>query len=348
MSRVWNPDDPDRRIVSVCLSAMKQDYRYLFGPVPSRRFGRSLGIDLTPFKTCSLDCIFCQLGRTTRLTCEQEEFVSTQAVLRELAHWFAAGNTADFLTLSGSGEPTLHSGFGAIIRYLRQQTEIPVALLSNGTLFTRPSVREAALQANVVKLSLSGGDQETFRQINRPHPGLQIESMVEGYRAFRKAFRGRLVLEVFLVRGMNDTPEAVARIAALANTVEADDVHLNTAVRPPAESYALPLTRAEMEALTERFRPAATVIAEFSADRSSGVAANESTILAMLRRRPCTARQVAEVFGMHLNEVSKYIGKLSRTGRIVPLAREGEGEPFFAAADAANEPVAPRERTSEQ
>jgi wyosine [tRNA(Phe)-imidazoG37] synthetase (radical SAM superfamily) len=313
---------------------MEKTYRHLFGPVPSRRFGRSLGIDLTPFKTCSLDCIFCQLGRTTRLTTEQAEWVDTRSVLREIDRWLASGGVADYVTLSGSGEPTLHSGFGTVIRHVREQTAIPVALLSNGTLFSRPSVREAALQASVVKLSLSGGDQETFRRINRPHPDVRIAEMAGGYRAFRKAFHGRLVLEVFLVRGINEQPEAVEKIAALAATVDADEIHLNTAVRPPAESYALPVTRSEMEALAGLFQPKAVVIAEFSADRSPGVAANEATILAMLRRRPCTAGQVAAVFGMHLNEVSKYLGKLTRTGQAAPLSREGGGDVYYAAVDA--------------
>ena len=320
------------------------DYRYLFGPVPSRRFGRSLGIDLTPFKTCSFDCIFCQLGRTTRLTTERAEWVDTRSVRREIDRWLASGGVADYVTLSGSGEPTLHNGFGAIIRHVREQTDIPVALLSNGTLFSHPAVREAALQASVVKLSLSGGDQETFQRINRPHPDIHLDAMVEGYRAFRKAFRGRLVLEVFLVRGINEQPEAVEKIASLAATVEADEIHLNTAVRPSAEAYALPLTRAEMEVLAPVFRPTATVIAEFSADRSSGVAANETTLLAMLRRRPCTAGQVAEVFGMHLNEVSKYLGKLTRTGQIAPLPREGDGDVYFAATGAAGDAAATNER----
>ena len=312
---------------------MKSTYRHLFGPVPSRRFGRSLGIDLTPFKTCSLDCIFCQLGRTTRLTTERAEWVDTRAVLREIDQWLASGGAADYVTLSGSGEPTLHTGFGTVIRHVRELTDIPVALLSNGTLFSLTAVREAALQASVVKLSLSGGDQATFQRVNRPHPDIRIDSMVEGYRAFRKAFHGRLVLEVFLVRGINETPEAVKKIAALAATVEADEIHLNTAVRPPAEAYALPLTRTEMDLLAPLFQPAATVIAEFSADRSFGVAANEATILAMLRRRPCTAGQVAEVFSMHLNEVSKYMGKLTRTGQIAPLPREGAGGVYFAAVE---------------
>lgn len=260
-----------------------------------------------------------------------------QGVLDELAHWIAAGNTADFMTLSGSGEPTLHSGFGDIIRYLRQNTETPVALLTNGSLFSRPSVREAAREASVVKVSLSGGDQEMFERINRPHPDIRLADMVEGYRTFRKMFDGRLVIEVFLVQGINDTPESVKKIAALVNSVGADEVNLNTAVRPPAESFALPLKREEMEALTPLFQPAATVIAEFSADRSSSVAANESTILDMLRRRPCTAQQVAEVFNMHLNEVSKYLGKLTRTGRIISLARKNESEPYFTASDATTE-----------
>jgi wyosine [tRNA(Phe)-imidazoG37] synthetase (radical SAM superfamily) len=311
---------------------MNKIFQHLFGPVPSRRFGRSLGVDLTPFKTCSLDCVFCQLGRTTDRTTVRREYVPVAQVEQELAQWLEGGGKADYVTLAGSGEPTLHSRFGEVLRFVREHAGIPTALLSNGTLFTLPEVRAAALAAHVVKLSLSAWDPPSFERINRPHPDLQFERIVEGYRAFRKVYTGSLRIEVFLLRGINDDPVDVERIATLVNSLSADEIQLNTAVRPPAESTVQALRREEMDRLTPLFHPVATVIAEFPSDRSADVAANEETILAMLKRRPCTAKQVAEVFGMHLNEISKYIGKLSRTGRVVP--RQREGGTYFAAADA--------------
>jgi len=126
-------------------------YRHLFGPVPSRRLGRSLGVDLTPFKTCTLDCIFCQLGHTTNKTLDRKEYVPVVAVEAELETWIKEGGKADYITLSGSGEPTLHTRFGEVLQFVRDQTAIPTALLSNGTLFWLPEVREAARHADIVK-----------------------------------------------------------------------------------------------------------------------------------------------------------------------------------------------------
>lgn len=297
-------------------ATMKSEYKHLFGPVPSRRLGRSLGIDLTPLKTCTLDCVFCQLGRTTHQTLERMEYASAEAVEAELARWLREGGTADHLTLAGSGEPTLHSRFGEVLTFTREHTRTPTALLSNGTLFWMPEVRAAARQADIVKVSLSAWDAASFARVNRPHPALAFERVLEGCRTFRSEFRGALWIEVFLIPGMNSSADDAERIAALAGTIQPDEIHLNTAVRPPAEPFATAMTREEMEALAGLFRPRARVIAEFSSDTSTDVAANEATILAMLRRRPCTARQIAEAFGMHPNEVSKYIGKLTRTGQI--------------------------------
>lgn len=131
-------------------------YNHLFGPVPSRRFGRSLGIDLTPYKTCSFDCIFCQLGKTTVKTLERREYVPAAEVIEELDDWIKSGGEADYITLSGSGEPTLHSRFGEIIEFARGASSIPVALLTNGSTLGIPEVRAAAAKADVVKISLSG------------------------------------------------------------------------------------------------------------------------------------------------------------------------------------------------
>ena len=293
---------------------MPRAYKYLFGPVPSRRLGRSLGIDLTPFKTCTLNCVFCQLGRTTHKTVARKEYVPVKNVQAELARWVKGGGQTDYITLSGSGEPTLHTRFGEVLGFIREHTPFPAVLLSNGTLFWRPEVREAAKRANIVKLSLSAWNQDSFDHINRPHAGLKFGQMMDGYRAFRDEFRGKLWIEVFLLWGVNSIPRDVKKIAELTETIKPDAIHLNTAVRPPAEDFAVPVPRKQMAAMAELFRPRAKIIAEYSSNKTAEIAANETTILAMLRRRPCTARQIADVFGMHLNEVAKYLGKLTRTG----------------------------------
>lgn len=309
---------------------MSKTYKYLFGPVPSRRLGRSLGVDLTPFKTCSLDCVFCQLGRTTDKTIQRAEYVPVAEVETELEAWIEEGGKADYITLSGSGEPTLHAGFGKILQFIRDRTAIPTALLSNGTLFWGAEVREAAKRADLVKLSLSVWNQASFEHLNRPHADLNFTRMMEGYRAFRDGFQGTLWIEVFLVPGVNTLRDDVEKIAELVEVLNPDEVHLNTTVRPPAEEFALAMPQSEMESLTGLFRPVAKVIAEFSADTSAEVMVNEDTILAMLKRRPCTAQQIARVFGMHLNEVSKYLGKLSRTGKI--CAQGSESSTYYSAA----------------
>ena len=310
---------------------MSRASRYLFGPVPSRRFGRSLGIDLTPFKTCSLNCVFCQLGRTTRQTVERRDYVPTSAVLTEIDDWLETDGEADVVTLSGSGEPTLHSGFGEVIEFIRSRSNIPVLLLTNGTMLHLPEVRDAAAGANMVKVSLSAWDEESFQAVNRACTGVTFNQLVEGEEAFRKAFLGKLFLEVFLLRGINSTPADVKKIAAFAGRIGPDRVQLNTAVRPPAEDFAAALPRRRMAELVELFSPPAEVIAEFSATRASDVRVNEGTILAMLQRRPCTAEQVAAAFRMHLNEASKYVGELCRTGRVHHSRREANV--YYMASD---------------
>ncbi len=291
-------------------------YTTLFGPVPSRRLGRSLGVDLTPFKTCSFDCVFCQLGRTTRKTVRRRDYVPVRAVKAELSRWRKAGGTTEVITLAGSGEPTLHAHFGEVLAFIRERTPFPAVLLSNGSLFHLPEVRAAARRASVVKLSLSAWDQASLERINRPHCAVSFARMVDGFRAFRDEFQGRLWLEVFLLQGVNAAPVEVERIARLADVIGPDEVHLNTAVRPPAERTAVAVPRRQMEAVAGLFHPRAKVIADYRAGRGTQIAANETAILALLRRRPCTAGQIAAVFGMHANEVAKYLGKLKRTGDI--------------------------------
>ncbi|MBN1863940.1 MAG: radical SAM protein [Victivallales bacterium] len=309
---------------------MISKYRHLFGPVPSRRFGRSLGVDLTPFKTCSFDCIFCQLGRTTRKTLDRAPYIPACQVIEELDDWINTNESADYITLAGSGEPTLNSEFGRVIDYVRKVSTVPVALLTNASLFFDRAVRAQAAKADVVKMSLSAPDQFSMAHINRPHRDIDFKQLVKGQCLFRKEFKGQLWMEVFLVWGTNTTPKDVSRIAELVQAVAPDKVQLNTAVRPPCEEYAYPVPEDQMNALARLFGSAAEVIAEYSGDTSAKIKANESDILDMLRRRPCTLDQICRVFNLHKNEAAKYVGKLLRAGDIRPHEESREG--YYVAA----------------
>jgi wyosine [tRNA(Phe)-imidazoG37] synthetase (radical SAM superfamily) len=291
-------------------------YQHLFGPVPSRRFGRSLGVDLTPYKTCSHDCVFCQLGRTTHKTVHREDYVSLEAVIEELSDWIKAGGEADYITLSGSGEPTLHARFGEVLKYIRSKSRLPAVLLTNGSLFHLTEVRKETRHADIVKISLSAWDQSSYVWVNRPHPDLRFDQIVEGQKAFRNEFRRQIWMEVFLVAGMNSNPADVSRISRLAEQIRPDRIHLNTAVRPPAEEFVAPLSQEKLSSLAGIFHPTAEVIAAFQAGERGKKRGSLEKIHGMLERRPCTADDIAYVFGMHINEVLKYLGKLLQEGRI--------------------------------
>jgi len=181
------------------------DMRHVYGPVPSRRLGRSLGIDLVPFKVCTYDCIYCQLGRTTDLTLERKAYVTAENIMAELAPILTAADRPDYISLAGSGEPTLNSAIGEVIRRIKQQTEIPVAVLTNGALLWMAEVQQALLAADLVLPSLDAGDDGLFQKINRPHQALSFERMIDGLAAFTRRFAGAVWLEVLLLKGMTGT-----------------------------------------------------------------------------------------------------------------------------------------------
>ena len=305
--------------------------KYLFGPVPSRRFGRSLGVDLTAFKTCSLDCVFCQLGRTTHKTVERREYVDIEEVLRELQEWLRTDGEADYITLAGSGEPTLHERFDDIFALIKKKSDIPSLLLTNGTLLHLPEVRKAAALADVVKVSLSAWDQLSFGWVNRPHSELRFTELVKGQKAFRSEYSGRLWMEIFLMSGINTVPGDVEKIARIAEEIRPDRIQFNTAVRPAAEDFVVPVSNERMADLSSLFHPQAEIIADFSKQKDLNLKANRESVLAMLRRRPCTADQIACGFGMHLNEVSKYLGSLLRAEEI--RIEKTTGKVYYTASE---------------
>jgi wyosine [tRNA(Phe)-imidazoG37] synthetase (radical SAM superfamily) len=286
---------------------------HVFGPVPSRRLGRSLGVDLVPFKTCTFDCVYCQLGRTTCKTTQRREWVPLNEVLRDVAA--NLDTEPDFITLSGSGEPPLFSPLNELIFGIKDLTSVPVAVLTNGALLWIPEVRAALAAADLVAPSLDAGDEHLFHRVNRPHSDITFERMVEGLIDFCEAYGGQYWLEVFLLGGITAIPTEVEKIARIAEQIRPDRVQVNTVTRPPAEDFALPVEKPEMEALAAMFGQQAEVITDYR--RIHGrpeFAAHKQDVVNLLRRRPCTAQDIAEGLGLHLNEVVKYVDELTAHG----------------------------------
>jgi wyosine [tRNA(Phe)-imidazoG37] synthetase (radical SAM superfamily) len=296
----------------------RPSFRYVFGPVPSRRLGRSLGVDLVPFKTCTYDCIYCQLGRTTNKTVRRRQFVPLNSVLSELKAALATGPCPDFVTLAGSGEPTLHSGVKELIPAIKQLTKVPVAVLTNGSLLWDRRVRATLAEADVVIPSLDAGDEALFRYVNRPHPSLSFRKMTAGIEAFAREFPGRLWLEVFLLGGVTGLEAGVAKIAAAARRIDPERVQLNTIARPPAETFALPLSRERLEHFTHMFDVPTEVVADYrGAEVHTEAKARAAAILGLLLRRPCTTGDIAVGLGLNVNEVLKCLVVLMRRNAVV-------------------------------
>jgi wyosine [tRNA(Phe)-imidazoG37] synthetase (radical SAM superfamily) len=305
------------------VSAAERAFRHVYGPVPSRRLGRSLGVDLVPFKTCTYDCVYCQLGRTTTKTTERKEYVPVGEVLSELREWLRTGETCDYISLAGSGEPTLHSGIGTLIRSIKGMTKIPVAVLTNGSLLFVSEVQDALLEADLVIPSLDAGDAHLFQWVNRPVEAISFDRMVEGLASFTRRFEGEVWLEVLLLEGVTAYPAQVEKIAALVRRIGPARVQLNTASRPPAELFAKPVSEGRILALASPFTGRVDVIMtreEPGASGGSGPGTGEPTILTLLERRPCTAADVAEGLGIHLNEALKALDHLAVAGTVKTVA----------------------------
>lgn len=297
----------------------------VYGPVPSRRLGRSLGVDLVPYKVCTYDCVYCQLGRTTNKTLRREEYVRIDEVAAELKEKLRAGPPPDWISLAGSGEPTLNLRIGDCIEKIRSLTKIPVAVLTNGSLLWTPEVRNELMGADLVVPSLDAGDEDLFRLVNRPHPGIAFQAMAEGLVEFTARFPRAVWLEVMLLAGVTAVEAEVKKLATLARRIGAKRVQLNTVVRPPCETFASAVPAHRMQALAALFSPPAEVICPPANAPPAGAdrAASDKDILALLRRRPCTAQGVAEGLGIHVAEAVKRLQELAERRLVDSTHRDG-------------------------
>ncbi len=302
---------------------MAVDQQYLFGPVPSRRLGLSLGVDIVPLKTCTQNCIYCQLGVACRQIMQRQSFVPVEEVLRQLKARLTEGLCADFITFSGSGEPTLNKDIGRIIDGMRKLTDIRIAVITNGTLLSDPQVRADCCKADVVLPSLDAGDAETFEKINRPGADIRFETFVEGLCRFRDAYDGQIWLEVFFVASVNTGADQIEKMSRIIEQIRPDKVQLNTAVRPAVETAARQVGEEELCRIGGRLAPNAEVIADFARKgEGPGVLGNVDGVLEMLKRRPCSLEDICNGLGMSRREAGGHIAALESQNKIASQIRD--------------------------
>ncbi|MBN1797643.1 MAG: radical SAM protein [Spirochaetales bacterium] len=296
----------------------KKTYKYVFGPVPSRRLGFSLGIDVVPFKTCSYDCIYCQLGKTNAKTTERKEFVPLKQIFSELKLKLKQNIRIDYLTLSGSGEPTLYSRLDELIFEIKRLTDKPLAVLTNGSLLWQHEVCKGVRNADLVIPSLDAGNENMFQYVNRPCKDLEFEKVVHGLIAFSAKFTGKIWLEVFLLNGVTAIRSEVVRINSLIQKIKPHKIQLNTVKRPPAESFAFAVPQNLLRDMAHYFDGNVEIIADFSRTGDKKYfQATKHEIINLLKRRPCSLDDISGGLNLHPNEVLKYVEQLLQNGKII-------------------------------
>jgi len=295
-------------------------YKHLFGPVPSRRLGMSLGIDLIPKKVCSLNCVYCEVGKTTKLTVDRMEYVKYDQVIAELMQFMSNNLKIDYITFSGSGEPTLNSRIGDVLNFIKNNyPAVKTAILSNGTLFSDKKLRTDVLQANVILPSLDAASQSVFEKIDRPDSTLKIETYIQGLIDLRKEYKGKIWLEIFLLKDYNDSKEELDLLKKAILKINPDSVQLNTLDRPGTVADIVPLSKKVLQEIIvywnlQNVEIIASALERTSIDSYSGDI--ETAIMETIARRPCTLEDLHRFLGIHVNEINKYLGILEANHKI--------------------------------
>lgn len=301
-------------------------YKYLFGPVPSRRLGMSLGIDLIPKKVCTLNCVYCEVGKTTKLTTDRLEYIKYDKVIAELKHFMSNKPKIDYITFSGSGEPTLNSRIGDVLNFVKKNyPEIKTAVLTNGTLLYKKKLREELQKADVILPSLDAAGQSEFEKINRPHSNLLLQDYIQGLADLRKEYKGKIWLEIFLLKDYNDSKKELDLLKNAVLKINPDLVQLNTLDRPGTVEGLLPLSRKELQEITDYWElPNVEIIAAVEGRTAVESYSEdvESAILETIARRPCTLDDLHSFLGIHVNVINKYLGVLKAKNKIETVQLE--------------------------
>ena len=306
-------------------------YKHLFGPVLSRRLGHSLGVDVVPYKYCPLNCVYCEVQRTTQLTLQREEFFPLEEIISELDEFLKGRPPLDYITFSGAGEPTLYNRIGELIVYIKDRyPQYKLALLTNGMLLDREDLRRDILPCDLILPSLDACSEPVFARINRPHPELDVAKLIESLVTLRKEYNGQIWLEVFIIAGVNDTQEELDCLCRAIARIRPDRVQINSLDRPAAEEWVQTADSKALDRVSKYFKKhlqmPVEIIAKAHLDDLGMELPQElvSNLEALLSRRPCTAEELSHSLGMHINEISKTLRQLNMDNKL-DISREERG-----------------------
>ncbi|MDZ4122501.1 MAG: radical SAM protein [Candidatus Cloacimonadaceae bacterium] len=306
-------------------------YKHLFGPVVSRRLGISLGVDLIPYKYCPLNCVYCEVQRTTHLTLQRQEFFPLQEIIDELDDALKTINHLDYITFSGAGEPTLYSRIGDIVSYIKTTyPQYKLALITNSTLLSDMNIRQQVAPCDIVLPSLDAVSQDVFEKINRPCPGLLARELVDGLVLFRQEFIGEMWLEVFIIPHINDHPEELYLLIDAIKSIRPDRVQINSLDRPGTEDWVTAAPQQTLEQIQKLFMKEVfcpvEIIANATYNRAAESLDDEAVelIKSIISRRPSTPEDLSTSLDLHINEVSKILRQLHLEG-IIKVHREKRG-----------------------
>ncbi|MDH5523521.1 MAG: radical SAM protein [Desulfobulbaceae bacterium] len=283
---------------------------------------------MVPPKICNYNCIYCEVGATTTLTCERKEYIPTRELIAEIDQLLTDSKLIehlDIFTITGSGEPTLHCDLGKIIRYIKEKTNKPVAVLTNGSLLYLPEVQQDLAAADIIIPSLDAAREESYRRINRAASCAPLTELIAGLIEFRRSFRGKFWLEILIAKNINDAPEDITALVQAVEKIQPDKVQLNTVVRPPLENFATPLTQLELEAIAGQFTVPVEILVDFTTrNKEKHRSVSENDILEMLKRRPCTAIDVSEALNMAPESAEALLNQMTDKGHITLKSHHGK------------------------
>jgi wyosine [tRNA(Phe)-imidazoG37] synthetase (radical SAM superfamily) len=304
-------------------------YKHLFGPVVSRRLGISLGVDVVPYKYCSLNCVYCEVSRTTHLTLKRKAFYNVKQITRELDNFLATHPALDYITFSGAGEPTLYSRLGQIITYIKaRHPQYKLALITNSTLFSKPEVRQEVLACDLLLPSLDAASDECFELINRPTDKLCIAEVIAGLISLRQEYSGLIWLEIFIVPGINDHLEEIELLKDAVEKIQPDKVQLNSLDRPGAEEWVEPAVYLALEEIRAILQEDSDIPVEIIArtHQESDITVSEASVLseleALLKVDEYSKAELARELKIHVNEVSKLLQHLVMQDKITVRHRQ--------------------------
>ncbi|MBN1968977.1 MAG: radical SAM protein [Candidatus Delongbacteria bacterium] len=294
--------------------------KYLFGPVPSRRLGRSLGIDLLIEKICNFNCVYCEVAPTKVFGTERKEFIPAEEVISELKDYLIKNISSppDFITFSGSGEPTLHSKLGYIIDEIQKMTDIPVAVITNSGTITDPSVYNDLLKADLVIPSLDAVSRKVLYKINKIPPELDIEKMIDTLKKFTEEFSGEVWLEILVCKNINDQEEEFLNLKKAVDYINPKIVQVHTISRPPMAGKPGKADESSLKRLAEIIGEKATIVRSFNDlnRKSSGCSSDIELLKSLLRVRSCHLEEIVDATGISADTVLKLVNNLELEGVI--------------------------------